>query len=154
MPANTPISKLATNTNDISDMAELKTKPNGMPVEQFFAAIPDEQRQKDCRELAVILQRITGSAPKMWGPGIVGFGDLHLKYDSGRELDWFIAGFANRTNAITIYSMYGFISQPELMKKLGKFKAGKGCLYIKRLSDIDLKVLEEMLVNYKNTMKK
>ena len=129
-------------------MAELKTKQTDQPVEQYIAAIADKQRQADCRAVIEMMKKITGDEPKMWGPGIIGFGNIHLKYESGRELDWFKTGFANRKDAITIYSMYGFIVQPELLKKLGKVKTGKGCLYIKKLSDIDLDVLEKMIVNY------
>ena len=129
-------------------MAELKTKQTRSSVEDYINAIEDLQRQADCRIIIDMFKRITGDEPKMWGESIIGFGFTHLKYESGRELDWFKTGFSNRKNAITIYSMYGFISQPELMQKLGKFKAGKGCLYIKKLSDIDLIVLEQLIVNY------
>jgi hypothetical protein len=130
------------------DMAELKTKQTGLSVEKYIEAIPDEQRRADCRTVIEMMKKITGDEPKMWGETIVGFGNVHLKYESGRELDWFKTGFSNRKDAITIYSMYGFISQPELLKKLGKVKTGKGCLYIRKLSDIDINVLEEMIVNY------
>ena len=129
-------------------MAELKTKQTNLSVEEYLSAITDQQRQADCRVISDMMTRITGDEPKMWGNSIIGFGNTHLKYESGRELDWFKSGFSNRKDAITIYSMYGFISQPELLKKLGKVKTGKGCLYIKKLADIDLKVLEAMLINY------
>jgi hypothetical protein len=133
-------------------MAELKTKQNEMSVEEYINAIPDLQRQSDCRTIIELMKKITGDEPKMWGETIVGFGNSHLKYESGREVDWFKTGFSNRKDSITLYSMYGFITQPELLQKLGKVKTGKGCLYIKKISDIDLNVLEEMLVNYLQKM--
>ena len=133
-------------------MAELKTKRNGMSVENYINAIADLQRRADCRIIIELMKRITGDEPKMWGESIVGFGNTHLKYESGRELDWFKTGFSNRKDSITIYSMYGFVSQPELMRKLGKVKTGTGCLYIKKISDIDLDILEEVLVNYLQKM--
>ena len=129
-------------------MAELKTKQIEMPVEDYINAIVDKQRQADCRIIIGLMKKITGDEPKMWGDSLIGFGNVHLKYESGREVDWFKTGFANRKDSISIYSMYGFISQPELLKKLGKVKTGKGCLYIRKLSDIDLNVLEQMIVNY------
>lgn len=135
-------------------MAELKTKPTDISVEDYLLSITDEQRREDCRVLIKMMQKITGDGPKMWGSSIIGFGNTHLVYESKRELDWFKTGFSNRKNAITLYSMYGFISQPELLKKLGKVKTGKGCLYINKLADIDLGLLEKMLVNYLETMKK
>ena len=129
-------------------MAELKTRQNELSVEKYIGGITDKQRQADCRIIIDLMKKITGDEPKMWGETIVGFGNVHLKYGSGREVDWFKTGFSNRKDSITLYSMYGFISQPELMKKLGKVKTGKGCLYIRRISDIDIGILEEMLVNY------
>ena len=129
-------------------MAELKTRQNELSVEKYISGITDKQRQADCRIIIDLMKKITGDEPKMWGETIVGFGNVHLKYGSGREVDWFKTGFSNRKDSITLYSMYGFISQPELMKKLGKVKTGKGCLYIRRISDIDIGILEEMLVNY------
>jgi hypothetical protein len=132
-------------------MAELKTKQTEKPVDDFINAISDKQRQADCRTIIEMMKKITGDEPRMWGDSLVGFGNVHLKYESGREVDWFKTGFANRKDSISIYSMYGFISQPELLKKLGKVKTGKGCLYIRKLSDIDLVVLEKMIVNYLET---
>jgi hypothetical protein len=129
-------------------MAEIKTKQTEMPVDDFINSINDKQRQADCRTIISMMKRITGDEPKVWGDTVVGFGNVHLKYESGREVDWFKTGFSNRKDAITIYSMYGFISQPELLTKLGKVKTGKGCLYIRKLSDIDLNVLEQMIMNY------
>ena len=133
-------------------MAELKTKQTAMSVENYINAITDIQRQSDCRIIIELMKKVTGDEPKMWGESIIGFGNTHLKYESGREVDWFKTGFSNRKDSITLYSMYGFITQPELMKKLGKVKTGKGCLYIKKVSDINLNILEQMLVNYLQKM--
>ena len=133
-------------------MAELKTKQTEMSVENYINAIADKQRQADCRIIIDLMKRITGDEPKMWGDTIVGFGNTHLKYESGREVDWFKTGFSNRKDAITLYSMYGFITQPELLQQLGKVKTGKGCIYIKKISDIDLDILEQMLTNYLKKM--
>jgi hypothetical protein len=139
-------------TIKVEYMAELKTRQNELSVENYIIKISDKQRQADCRTIMAIMQKITGDEPKMWGDSIIGFGNTHLKYESGREVDWFKTGFSNRKDSITLYSMYGFISQPELMKKLGKVKTGKGCLYIKKISDIDLNILEKLLVNYLQKM--
>jgi uncharacterized protein DUF1801 len=125
-------------------MAELKTKATKAKVGTFIEAIADEDVRRDCRTLFKMMQKATKAEPKMWGSAIVGFGDHHYKYDSGREGDWFKTGFSPRKNALTLYGL-GIQSQPALMSKLGKFKTGKGCLYIKQLSDIDLGVLEKLI---------
>jgi hypothetical protein len=90
------------------------------------------------------MKKVTKAEPKMWGPAIVGFGEIRLKYDSGRELDWMIVGFSPRKANLTLYALGGS-EKPELMKRLGKHKTGKGCLYINKLSDVDIKVLEELV---------
>jgi hypothetical protein len=126
-------------------MAELKTKPTGDTVRTFLDGIEDEERRRDCRELAKLMTRTTGSPPKMWGTGIVGFGTYHYTYDSGREGDWFLAGFSPRKQDLTLYVMAGFQEFPALMKRLGKYKTGKSCLYVKRLSDIDAGVLDALV---------
>jgi Domain of unknown function (DU1801) len=125
-------------------MAELKTKATKKNVSAFLDTIADEDARRDCRTLVRMMQKATKAEPKMWGSSIVGFGDHHYKYDSGREGDWFKAGFSPRKNALTLYGL-GVQSQPALMSKLGKFKTGKGCLYIKQLSDVDLGVLEKLI---------
>jgi uncharacterized protein DUF1801 len=125
-------------------MAELKTKATKVNVGTFIDAIADEDTRRDCRTLVKMMQKATKAQPKMWGSSIVGFGDYHYKYDSGRESDWFRTGFSPRRNALTLYGL-GVQSQPALLSKLGKFKTGKGCLYIKQLSDIDLGVLETLI---------
>ena len=123
-------------------MAELKTKATNASVEAYFKKITDKQIQADCRTISDIMKKVTKSEPKMWGPAIVGFGNYIFKYPNGRKLDWFYTGFSNRKNAITLYIMIGFETYPE---KLGKFKTGKSCLYIKSLKDIDLNVLKKVI---------
>ena len=92
-----------------------------------------------------IMKKATKAEPKMWGPSIIGFGDYHYVYESGREGDWFLAGFSPRSQNLTLYMMGGL--DGETLKKLGKHKTGKGCLYINRLEDVDVKVLNELIAN-------
>lgn len=126
-------------------MAELKTRKTGASVRAFLDGIEDEQKRRDAKAVAKILKRVTGAPPKMWGPSIVGYGHYHYVYDSGRENNWFLAGFSPRQQALTVYIMSGFEGHDALMKKLGKHSTGKSCLYIKRLDDVDLEVLEELV---------
>jgi hypothetical protein len=134
-------------------MAELKTQVNDADVEAFLAAIPDEQRRKDCQTLAKWMKKITGCAPKMWGDSIVGFGTYHYKSKSGCEGDWYLTGFASRKDSLTVYIMAGFTRYEELMARLGKHKNAKSCLYIKRLSDVDEAVLKELIALSVDQMK-
>lgn len=127
-------------------MAELKTKRTDESVEVFLNTIPDAQRRADCFAVSAIMQEITGAAPKMWGPAIVGFGEYQYKYTSGRGGDWFLTGFSPRKQNLTLYIMAGFDIYPDLMAQLGKYKTGKSCLYINRLADIDVEVLKKMIV--------
>ena len=127
-------------------MAELKTKENDRSVEAFLAGIEDAQKQADCRALVAIMQDATGAAPRMWGESIVGFGHYHYKYASGREGDWFLTGFAPRKQNLTLYIMAGFDNYEALLSKLGKHSTGKSCLYVKRLADVDMPVLTELVV--------
>ena len=126
-------------------MAELKTKPNDASVEEFLAGVEDERKQQDCQTLLELMQRVTGEPPKMWGGSIIGFGSYHFKYASGREGDWFLTGFSPRKRNLTLYIMAGFRRYDELMAQLGKHKTGKSCLYINKLDDVDLEVLEELV---------
>lgn len=123
-------------------MAELKTKPTSASVAEFIASI-DPARKNDCQTLVTMMAHVTGAEPKMWGPSIVGFGDIHYKYESGRQADWFPIGFSPRKNDLTLYLMGGL--DPALLEKLGKHKRGKGCLYINKLADIDLGILDDLL---------
>ena len=126
-------------------MAELKTKRTEASVDDFIAGIADEQRREDCRALLAMMKRVTKAPPKMWGASMVGFGSYHYTYASGREGDWFLAGFSPRRQDLTVYVMAGFEDYPELMARLGKYKTGKSCLYLKRLSDVDAAVLEKLI---------
>ena len=133
-------------------MAELKTKPTKQSVKKFLDGIDDDQKRKDCKKIATIMRKATGAPAKMWGTSIVGFGSYHYKYASGHEGEWPLTGFAPRSRDLTLYIMSGFRSYGTLMKKLGKHKTGNACLYIKRLSDVDLGVLTELIeksVEYK-----
>ena len=127
-------------------MAELKTKENDQSVEVFLAGIEDAQKQQDCRTLVAIMQEATGDAPRMWGDAIVGFGHYHYKYASGREGDWFLTGFSPRKQNLTLYIMAGFDNYDALLARLGKHSIGKSCLYVKRLADVDMPVLTELVV--------
>jgi len=124
-------------------MAELKTRVTKASVDQFLQGIKDEKKREDCYQILKLMKKATKSEPKMWGPGIIGFGERHYVYESGRESDWFITGFSPRAQNLTLYTTSGFNS--ELLKKLGKYKTGKGCLYINKLEDVDLKVLNELI---------
>jgi hypothetical protein len=126
-------------------MEELKTKRQNSGVKEFLASIPDESVRKDCQVLVDLMSKITGDPGDMWGTSIVGFGEYHYKYASGRENDWFRMGFSPRKANLTIYIMSGYEDKKDLLDKLGPHSLGKSCLYIKRLNDIDLSVLEELL---------
>jgi hypothetical protein len=126
-------------------MAELKTKLNDGDVEEFLEETGDEEMHRDCLTVLEMMRKATGAAPKMWGANIIGFGRYHYKYASGREGDWFVTGFAPRKNNLTLYLISGFTDYDELLMKLGKHKTGKSCLYIKKLDDVDLDVLGEMI---------
>jgi hypothetical protein len=126
-------------------MAQLKTAPTKASVTAFLKAIPDDQRRAECQALVKLMKRVTRAQPTMWGPSIVGFGRYHYRYASGREGDWFLSGFSPRKQALTIYIMAGFAPFPGLMRQLGRYKTGSGCLYLRQLEDVDLVVLEELI---------
>lgn len=126
-------------------MAELKTRETGASVEDFLNSLPGEQARNDCSEIVKIMKRATGDEPKMWGSSIIGFGSTRLKYASGRELDWMIVGFSPRKQNLTFYLSGNFSAHTDLLGKLGKYKTGGGCLYIKKLPDVDAAVLEELI---------
>ena len=125
------------------NMAELKTRATKASVEKFLEGIKDEKKRQDCYQIIKMMKKATKAEPKMWGTSIIGFGDRHYIYESGRELDWFIAGFSPRAQNLTLYTMGGL--DPAVLKKLGKYKTGKGCLYINKLEDVDVKVLQELI---------
>lgn len=124
-------------------MAELKTQVTRASVEKFLEGIKDEKKRQDCYQLLKIMKKATQAEPKMWGTSIIGFGDYHYVYKSGREGDWFITGFSPRVQNLTLYMMGGFDS--DALKRLGKYKTGKGCLYINKLEDVDIRVLNELI---------
>ncbi len=127
-------------------MAETKTKATAASVADHLAAIEDEARRQDCETLAGLMARATKLKPAMWGPSIVGFGSYHYRYDSGHEGDSCLTGFASRKGDISVYLLGDFPGREALLAKLGKHKMGKACLYIRRLADVDLKVLERLVV--------
>ncbi len=126
-------------------MAENKTKPTEASVEDYLAAIADENRRTDCGVLAKLMSKVTKQAPKMWGTSIVGFGSYHYKYESGREGDSCLTGFSARKGDISIYLTASFPGQEALYTKLGKHKTGKACLYIRKLSEVDLDILAQLI---------
>lgn len=134
--------------------AEPKTKPTQTSVKAFLDQAAKDERRKDCDVLVRMMKKATGAPPKMWGPSIVGFGSYRYKYPSGREGDWMLTGFSPRKGDMTLYIMPGFTNYGALMNKLGKHKTGKSCLYIKRLADVDVKVLEKLVTESVRHMKK
>ena len=125
--------------------ADNKTKPTQLSVAAYLDALTDETKRADAKALVKLMRNATGEKPKMWGPSIVGFGSLHYKYDSGREGDAPLAGFSPRKAATVLYGVTGFSDAEALLAKLGKHTTGKGCLYIKKLADVDWKVLETLV---------
>ncbi len=134
-------------------MAELKTTKNSASVSDFLNGIEDDRKRKDAKIVAKIMKRVTGEPPRMWGTSIVGYGEHHYKYASGREGDWMLTGFSPRKQALTLYIMPGFSKYDSLMKKLGTHKTGKSCLYIRKLEDVDLGVLEQLIEQSVEAMK-
>lgn len=127
--------------------AKLKTEKTESSVEDFLNAIKDEQQRNDSFAIVKMMQQATGDKPKMWGAAIIGFGNVLLKYESGRELDWFKIGFSPRKQALILYGLLGSEKQNALLEKLGKHKTGKGCLYINKLTDVNASVLNTLLKN-------
>jgi hypothetical protein len=126
-------------------MAENKTKVTQASVESYFSTIKDETRRKDCEALAKLMIKATEQQPKMWGTGIVGFGSYHYRYESGREGDSCLTGFSSRKGDISVYLTADFPERDELLAKLGRHKMAKACLHVRKLSDVDLKVLERLV---------
>ena len=126
-------------------MAELKTKKTDASVEAFLNSVADEGRKRDSFAVLDLMKQVSRAEPKMWGTAIVGFGQYHYKYESGRENDWFPIGFSPRKSNLTLYLTGGLESQADLLAKLGKHKTGKGCIYINKLADVDQSVLRQML---------
>lgn len=126
-------------------MAENKTKPTKVSVASFIAALTDEARRADAKALVKLMQSVAGKKPQMWGPAIIGFGSVHYRYASGREGDMPLIGFSPRKAANALYGVIASGRSKAMLAKLGKHTTGKGCLYIKKLTDVDLKVLEAMI---------
>ncbi|MCI4647943.1 DUF1801 domain-containing protein [Phaeodactylibacter sp.] len=126
-------------------MAKQKTLPTDQSVQEYLNQLEDEQKKADSYELLKIMQEVTGQAAAMWGSSIIGFGRYHYRYDSGHEGFSFLTGFAPRKRQFSIYIMSGFSRYESLMEKLGNYKTGKSCLYVKRLSDVDPLVLRELI---------
>ena len=127
-------------------MADNKTKPTKLRVAAFIDAIPDSTKRTDAKALVKLMQNAAGEKPKMWGPSIIGFGSYHYKYDSGREGDMPLIGFSPRKAATVLYNMICSSDSKDLLPKLGKHTTSKGCLYIKKLADVDQQVLETLVV--------
>lgn len=126
-------------------MSSNKTVETVEPVENFINSVENEQKRKDSWDMIALMSKITGAEPKMWGKSLVGFGQYHYKYESGREGDSFLTGFSPRKTALTVYIMPGFSNYEQQMAKLGPHKTGKSCLYLKNLNAIDREVLEEII---------
>lgn len=124
---------------------ENKTKPTEQDVDSFLKQVEPAQKYQDCQKILSMMKKATGAEPKMWGGSIIGFGEYHYKYASGREGDWFLTGFSPRKQNISLYIMAGFDRYEELMSQLGKYKTGKSCLYINKLADVDTEILEKLI---------
>jgi hypothetical protein len=125
-------------------MAELKTRETTRSVAQFLRGV-DRSRRADCETVLDLMKRATRAEPRLWGTSIVGFGSYHYKYASGREGDWFLAGFSPRKQDLTLYLPAGFDGFPDLLERLGSYRTGKSCLYLRRLSDVDVDVLAQLI---------
>jgi hypothetical protein len=136
-----------------SQMATQKTLPTDNNVQTFLDSIQDEKKRQDCYAALDLIQEATGYPAVMWGPGIVGFGSYHYKYESGHEGDAPLTGFSPRKDAITFYLMLGADDRQALLEKLGKHKAGKGCVYVKKMEDIDTGVLKKLVVATVSSLK-
>lgn len=126
-------------------MSDLKTKPTDESVTAFLDSVEDEKKREDSYAVMELMREVTGEEPKMWGDSIVGFGSYHYRYASGREGDWFLAGFAPRKGNLSLYIMSGFDEYDELLGQLGKHKTGKSCLYINHMDDVDEDVLRRLV---------
>jgi hypothetical protein len=135
-------------------MAENKTKKNTTSVASYLNAIDDPRKRSDAKKVAAMMRRATGKRARMWGSSIIGFGEYHYKYESGREGDWALVGFSPRKQNLVVYIMPGFDNFPALMKKLGKYKTGKSCLYLNKLDDVDHAVLEKLIGDSVKVMRK
>lgn len=134
-------------------MSSNKTVETDASVETFIDSVEDEQKKKDSWDLVEMMTRITGKPPRMWGSSLVGFGRYHYRYASGREGDFFITGFSPRKTALTVYVMPGFDDYTGQLDKLGPYKTGKSCLYLKNLDTVDREVLESIIADSVEVMR-
>ncbi len=135
-------------------MAENKTKETDASVKEYLSAIEDEQRRKDCEAIADLMGEITQAPARMWGTSIVGFGSYHYKYDSGREGDACLTGFSSRKGDISVYLSANDANQEQRLARLGRHKMGKGCLYIRKLVDVDIAVLKQLITESVSEVKR
>ena len=126
-------------------MAENKTQKTGASVDEFIASVENRRRREDGLTLLHMMKQVTGLEPEMWGPSIVGFGDYHYQYDSGREGDMPLTGFSPRSRSLSLYIMAGFDEYDNLLNRLGKHRIGASCLYINKLADVDMSVLRDLI---------
>lgn len=126
-------------------MAQNKTQPTTVDVDAFLSAVEPERRREDGQALNTLFKRVTGWAPVMWGPSMIGYGSYHYRYDSGREGESLATGFSPRKSNLSIYIMPGYADYSAILDRLGRHKTGKSCLYVNRLSDVDLDVLAELI---------
>lgn len=134
-------------------MSTLKTQPTDASVDDYLARVTPDHRRRDATTVLEMMRRLTGEQPKMWGSSLVGFGRYRYRYKSGKDGEWFLTGFSSRKQALTIYIMPGFAEFDGLMQRLGTFTTGKSCLYVKKLNDIDIDVLEMLVERSVATMK-
>jgi hypothetical protein len=126
-------------------MAKLKTQPNEASVEEFLNSVDNKTKREDSFTILELMERVTGEEAVMWGDSIIGFGRYHYTYASGRDGEWFLTGFSPRKQNLTLYIMSGFEEYDQLLERLGKYSTGKSCLYIKKLENVDMEVLEELV---------
>jgi hypothetical protein len=136
----------AAKSKPAAKQSENKTQATKASVAAFIDAVVDPEQKKDAKTIAALMQKHTGEKPAMWGPSIIGFGSYRYKYDSGREGEMCRIGFSPRKGQTVLYMINGYEHEPELMAKLGKFKTGKSCLYVKKLADVNMPVLEQLIV--------
>ena len=135
-------------------MSELKTRRHDGDVDAYLDSVENPRRREDARRVLTLMREVTGERPKMWGSSIVGFGSYHYTYASGREGDWPVVGFAPRRQNLVLYIMPGFARYESLLARLGKHRTGKSCLYVNKLDDIDPEVLEELVRESVDEMKR
>lgn len=135
-------------------MSELKTQKNDASVEDFLEGVENEQKRDDSKRIVELMHDVTGEDPAMWGESIVGFGEYTYRYASGREGEWMLVGFSPRKQNLTVYIMSGFEEYEDLLRRLGKHKTGKSCLYINKLDDVDIEVLEELVAKSVELMRR